>query len=183
MNEVPFIYCPKCGNQISETKRFCHNCGTRMDLVVELITEEGKSVKSVRQKVMGVTLVITAGFLALLYLIIFGTVTLPHIKSTSRFLWIWLSFVIISISIGSIGMVNLLRSGFFSELKRQDLKIQLEKIEKKRRDESVKVEGAARTQSLPDSAEPPSITEATTRELKREATKDTKDTQDKKVKK
>jgi hypothetical protein len=175
MHEATSIYCPKCGKQISETKRFCPGCGTRMDLVAELITAEDKSIQSIKQKVMGVTLVMTAGFLALLYLIIFGSVTLPHIKSTSVFLWIWLFFVIASIAIGSIGIVNLLRSGFFSELKKQDLQIQLEKMEQKRKGMKMStVEGAARTEFLPNSAEPLSITEVTTRELKREDTIDTK---------
>jgi hypothetical protein len=175
MREMTSIYCPKCGKQISETKRFCPSCGTRMDLVAELIITEDKSIQSEKQKVMGVTLVMTAGFLALLYLIIFGSITIPHIKSTSVFLWIWLSFVVASIAIGSIGIVNLLRSGFFSELKRQDLKIQLVEMERRRRDMKTGiVEGAARTESLPNSAEPLGITEVTTRALKREGTIDTK---------
>jgi hypothetical protein len=66
-----------------------------------------------------------------------------------------------------LGVINLARSGFFSELKERQLRYELERLEQKQRALAAKTERTAvEPKPAPGLTEPVSVTEATTRELR-----------------
>ena len=158
------MYCPKCGKENRKDNRFCSGCGLSLGMVQDLMSSDPGSLDREKQTVTGTILVMTGGFLALIYLIILGIITLPHVNTFAPFLMCWILFVAASLSVTGIGFVKLIRSGFFKEIKERELRIKLAQIEQKRRPAIANTSENA-TRSLPP-PEPPPVTEVTTRELR-----------------
>jgi hypothetical protein len=99
------------------------------------------------------------------FVIVFGTVVLPHLANPV-FLWIWLGFVLSSMTVGGIGLANLIRGGFFKKLKERESRLRLMKLEEERPalPETANT-GSITTAAMPPLAAPLSVTETTTREL------------------
>ena len=96
------------------------------------------------------------------FIIVFGAITLPHLTNPV-FLWIWASFVIVSLIIGGVGVTNLIRRGFFKRLKAREVSLHPMKNLPEVTEESESA--VLDTGEMPRLVEPVSVTETTTRQL------------------
>jgi len=99
--------------------------------------------------------------LLLNFLLVFGVVTLPHLANPV-FLWIWLFFMVSSLAVGGLGLVNLIRGDFFKRLKQREARFALMKAEQDRKKLSA---ASNESETTPLLSAPVSVTETTTREL------------------
>jgi hypothetical protein len=157
------MFCPQCGNQqVSNDMRFCSRCGLSLDLVTGLLSNSVNALQREKREITGIGLMMATVLMLLNFIIVFGTVVLPHLANPV-FLWIWVSFVIASLIVGGFGLANLIRGGFFKRLKERERRLLLIKDRQMLPDEvkssSFNVEG------MPHLAEPVSVTETTTRKL------------------
>ena len=160
------MFCPQCGHQqVSNDIRFCSRCGLPFGLVSDLLGSSDQQLKREKRELIGISLLMATLLMLANFLIVFGTVVLPHLANRV-FLWIWLSFVISSLIVGGFGLVNLIRGGFFKRLKDREALLRLMKVEQGRQ---VLPEEATRAslgaEAITGMAEPASVTETTTREL------------------
>jgi hypothetical protein len=125
-----------------------------------------------KRMMAGVILTMVTVFDLIIFLIVFGSITLPHLegKPFQSNLIIFLTFLIVSLALGACGVANLISSGFFKDMRERQLRAELALLEQKRRAlEELNTPGA---QAVPQSprmkAEPEaiSVTEHTTRELR-----------------
>lgn len=168
------MYCPKCGAQIEEAIKFCKSCGLKVTDHARLLeaqreaeAEGEQPMRREKWMVYGVVLTLVTAFDLLIFLTIFGAITLAHVGYRSDFLWQLVAFLGASLVTGGLGVFNLARSGFFSELQERQLRYELARIEQKQRALAAKTERTA-VQPTPAQllVEPVSVTEATTRELR-----------------
>lgn len=163
------MFCPQCGHQQpSNEMRFCSRCGLSLGLATDLLPTSGNQLQREKRELMGVGLMMATVLMLVNFFLVFGLVTLPHLTNPV-FLWLWLTFLVTALSVGGVGLVNLIRGGFFKRLKERDARLRLMNIEQERRsltDETRNV--AIETPSKPTFVlEPRSVTETTTRELER----------------
>lgn len=156
------MFCPQCGHrQVSNEMRFCSRCGLPLDLVTDLLDGSAKQLQREKREVIGISLMMATVLMLTNFLIVFGVVTLPHLANPV-FLWIWASFVIVSLIIGGVGVANLIRGGFFKRLKSREARLYLMK---NRPQVAEEMESVLDTDAMPRLVEPVSVTETTTREL------------------
>ena len=98
------------------------------------------------------------------FLIIFGTITLPHLANP-LFLWLWLGGVTGSLFVGGIGMVNLIRAGFFKRLRERESRLRFLKSDKERQMLGEAEPAKSNPEPTARLLVPNSVTESTTREL------------------
>ena len=160
------MFCPRCGHQqVSNEMRFCSRCGLSLGLVTDLVANSSNQLKREKRELTGIALMMATVLMLVNFLIVFGTVTLPHLASRA-FLWVWVAFVISSLIVGSYGLANLIRGGFFKRLKERELRLKLLKSEQEHQKLPEMSESASfDVRSMPRPADPVSVTETTTREL------------------
>ena len=162
------MFCPQCGHQqISNEIRFCSRCGLSLGLATDLLPTSGNQLQREERELMGVGLMMATVLMLINFFLVFGLVTLPHLTNTV-FLWLWLTFLVTALGVGGVGLVYLIRGGFFKRLKERDARLRLMKAEQERllrADETPARVVSGATSSLP--LEPASVTETTTRELQR----------------
>jgi hypothetical protein len=160
------MFCPRCGHQqASNEMRFCSRCGLSLGLVTDLVGNSSDQLKREKRELTGIALMMATVLMLVNFIIVFGSVTLPHLANPV-FLWIWIGFVISSLIIGGIGLANLIRGGFFKRLKERELRLNLLKSEQAQQRLSEKSEAPSfDVQSMSRPVEPVSVTETTTREL------------------
>ena len=120
----------------------------------------------------GVTLMMVTAFDLIIFLIVFGSVTLSHLegKGYQAGLTMLLAFLFVSLALGAVGAFNLISSGFFKNIRERQLRAELALIEQKRK--ALEEINSPINQAIPQSprvkAEPEMIdvTEHTTRELR-----------------
>lgn len=157
------MFCPQCGHlQVSNDMRFCSRCGLPLGVVTDLVSHSSDQLKREKRELTGIALMMATVLMLTNFIIVFGSVTLPHLENRV-FLWIWLGFVISSLIIGGLGLANLIRGGFFQRLKERERRLQQMK-ERPGLAEPVTNTGFD-VQAIPHLAEPVSVTETTTREL------------------
>jgi len=87
---------------------FCARCG--LPLKAELVVDNDQQIKqekrALKRTMIEVTLMMVTAFNLLIFLIVYGATTLPHLTNRG-FLWMWLSFVAASLATGALGAVNL----------------------------------------------------------------------------
>ena len=158
------MFCPQCSHQqVSDNTRFCSRCGLSLGVVSELLTNSDIQLKREKREATGIALIMATLMMLLNFLIVFGVTVLPHLANRV-FFWIWISFVITSLTIGALGVTNLIRGGLFKRLKERDLRLQLMKFEKERQLLIANNPGTD-TEAIPRLFEAVSVTETTTREL------------------
>ena len=161
------MYCPQCGHQQpSNEMRFCSRCGLSLGLATDLLPTSGNQIQREKRELMGVGLMIATVLMLVNFFLVFGLVTLPHL-SGQVFLWLWLTFMVTALGVGGVGLVNLIRGGFFKRLKERDARVRLLDLEHERRalaeeTKPAKIDVAANPTFM---LEPRSVTETTTREL------------------
>jgi hypothetical protein len=159
------MFCPQCGHQqISNETRFCSRCGLSLGLVTDLLLNSGNLPREKRE-ITGIGMMIATVVMLLNFVIVFGAAVLPHLANPA-FFWIWLGFVLSSMTVGGLGLANLIRGGFFKKLKERESRLRLMKLEEERRAlPETATTGSITTAAMPPLAEPLSVTETTTREL------------------
>ena len=158
------MFCPQCGHQqVSNETRFCSRCGLSLTLMTHLLANSKDKLQQEKRELTGIGLMIGAILMLMNFLIVFGTVTLPHLGN-SVFLWIWISFVVSSLVVGGFGLANLIRSGFFKRLQERDSLMRLMKLDQERQLDEAK-SASLDAASITRLVEPISVTETTTREL------------------
>ncbi len=159
------MFCPRCGQQqVSQDTRFCSRCGLSLDLLADLLSDDGERLRRERRELTGIGLTLATVMMLLNFIIIFGAVTLPHLANPV-FLWIWVSFVVSSLVVGGFALANLVRGGFFKRLKEREARLRLSQAEWERRVLPEAATSAGGAEALPPFKEPANVTEATTREL------------------
>ncbi|HVG28392.1 MAG TPA: zinc ribbon domain-containing protein [Pyrinomonadaceae bacterium] len=157
------MFCPQCGHrQVSDDMRFCARCGLPLGLVTDLLTNSDNQLRREKREITGIGLMMATVLMLTNFIIVFGAVTLPHLANPV-FLWIWVSFVIGALTVGGVGLANLIRGGFFKKLKERESRLHLMK-ERQMLPGGVKGVGFD-VEAMPRLVEPVSVTETTTREL------------------
>ena len=157
------MFCPQCGHrQVSNEIRFCSRCGLPLDAVTDLLDDSAKTLQRKKREITGISLMMATVLMLTNFIIVFGAITLPHLTNPV-FLWIWASFVIVSLIIGGVGMTNLIRRGFFKRLKAREVSLHPMKNLPEVTEESESA--VLDTGEMPRLVEPVSVTETTTRQL------------------
>ena len=156
------MFCPQCGHrQVSNDTHFCSRCGLPLGLVTDLVANSDNQLKREKRELTGIALMMATVLMLTNFIIVFGSVTLPHLENRV-FLWIWLGFVISSLIIGGVGLVNLIRGGFFQRLKERERRLYQMK---ERQALPEPTSAGINFEAISSVAAPLSITETTTREL------------------
>src|SRR5215468_239168 len=101
------MYCPQCGTQTEQKTKFCKSCGLKLADHARLLEEPHEAERLTQEqwrrerKMMGgVILTLITAFDLIIFLIIFGSVTLPHLegKPFQSNLIIFLTFLIVSLA-------------------------------------------------------------------------------------
>lgn len=157
------MFCPECGHrQASNDTRFCSHCGLPLDVVTDLLANSGNQLQREKREITGIGLMMGTILMLLNFIIVFGTIALPHLANPV-FLWIWVSFVVGSMIVGGFGLANLIRGGFFKRLKARESRLQLMRERQMFHEEGKST--PLDVDATPRLAEPASVTETTTREL------------------
>ena len=160
------MFCPQCGHeQVSNDMRFCSRCGLTLGLVTDLLGNNQNQLQREKRELWGIELMLATVLIMVNFLIIFGAITLPHLANRV-FLWLWLGGVTFPLVVGGIGMVNLIRAGFFKRLRERESRLNSIKSDKERQMLSSEA-GLAKPNHGPTarSLAQDSVTESTTREL------------------
>jgi hypothetical protein len=173
------MYCPQCGTQTEQITKFCKSCGLKLADHARLLEEPFEAERLTQEQwrrekrmMTGVTLMMVTAFNLIIFLTVFGSVTLPHLegKAFQANLIVLLAFLFGSLAVGSIGLAYLISSGFFKNMRERQLRIELALLEQKRK--ALEEINSPINQPIPESprmkteAETTSVTEQTTRELR-----------------
>ena len=160
------MFCPQCGHQqVSSDRRFCSHCGLSLGLVTDLLVTSTSQLQREKREIQGIGMMIATIIMLINFILIFGLATLPQLTNPAYF-WVWAFFVVSSLSLGGVGLANLIRGGFFKRLKEREMRLNLMKLEEKRRMLTQQAKSTnTDVESVPRLAEPVSVTETTTREL------------------
>jgi len=120
----------------------------------------------------GVVLTMVTAFDLILFLIVYGSITLPHLdgKAFQANLIVLLIFLFVSLGLGVGGVASLISSGFFKNFRERQLRAELALLEQKRN--SLEDVNSPINQAIPHSprmkaeAQMIDVTEHTTRELR-----------------
>jgi membrane protein implicated in regulation of membrane protease activity len=173
------MYCPQCGTQSEQKTKFCKSCGLKLSDHARLLEEPFEAERltqeqwrSEKRMMTGVALAMATALNLIIFLAIFGSVTLPHLegKAFQANLIMLLAFLLGSLAIGAISLANLISSGFFKKMRERQLRAELALLEQKRK--AIEEINYPINQATPSSprikteVEAPSVTENTTRELR-----------------
>ncbi|HKQ72301.1 MAG TPA: hypothetical protein VJ810_01140 [Blastocatellia bacterium] len=159
--------------------RFCKACGLKLADHARLLEEPREAERMSQEQwrrekrmMTGVILTLVTAFDLILFLIIFGSITLPHLdgKEFQANLIVLLLFLFISLAIGAGGVASLISSGFFRNIRERQLRAELALLEQKRK--ALEEVNSPINQAIHQSprmkpeAEMIDVTEHTTRELR-----------------
>ncbi len=172
------MYCPQCGTQTEQKTKFCKSCGLKLADHARLLEEPREAERMTQEQwrrekriITGIILTMVTAFDLLLFLIIFGSITLPHLdgKPFQANLIVLLIFLIVSAGLGAGGVASLISSGFFKNFRERQLRAELALLDQKRKE--LEEMDSPINQAIPQSprirtdAEMAGVTEHTTREL------------------
>ncbi len=173
------MYCPHCGTQTEQKTKFCKACGLKLADHARLLEEPLEAERMTQEQwrrekrmMTGVILMMVTVFDLILFLSIFGSITLPHLegKQFQASLIVLLIFLFISLALSAAGVASLISSGFFKNIRERQLRIELALLEQKRK--AIEEANSPITQAIPRSprmdaeVEMIDVTEHTTRELR-----------------
>jgi membrane protein implicated in regulation of membrane protease activity len=173
------MYCPQCGTQTEQKSKFCKSCGLKLGGHARLLEEPREAERMTQEQwrrekrmMAGVMLMMVTAFDLIIFLIVFGSVTLSHLegKAFQASLTVLLTFLFVSLALGAVGAFNLISSGFFKNIRERQLRAELAMLEQKRK--ALEEMNSPINQAIPQSprmkSEPEMIdvTEHTTRELR-----------------
>jgi hypothetical protein len=173
------MYCPQCGTQTEQKTKFCKACGLKLADHARLLEEPLEAERMTHEQwrrekrmVTGIALTLVTAFDLILFLIVFGSITLPHLegKAFQANLIVLLIFLFVSLGLGAGGVGSLISSGFFKNFRERQLRAELASLEQKRKaleeaDSSIN-QAIPHTPRMKTEAEMIDVTEHTTRELR-----------------
>ena len=136
------MYCPQCGTQTEQKAKFCKSCGLKLAGHARLLEEPREAERMTQEQwrrekrmMAGVTLMMVTAFDLIIFLIVFGSVTLSHLdgKVFRASLIVLLTFLFVSLALGAVGAFNLISSGFFKNIRERQLRAELAMLEQKRK--------------------------------------------------
>ena len=161
------MYCPQCGHQqVSDDTRYCSHCGLSLGLATDLLATSSEQLRREKHELRGFGLVMATVLMLMNFVIVFGTVALPHLANPV-FLWIWAAFVISSLIVGGLAFTNLIRGGFFKRVKEREARLSL--LKSKQEQQLLPEESGGGTFDpalMARAGYQASVTETTTRELR-----------------
>ncbi|HKC84780.1 MAG TPA: hypothetical protein VKG02_02325 [Blastocatellia bacterium] len=173
------MYCPQCGTQTEQKTKFCKSCGLKLADHSRLLEEPHEAERLTheqwrreRRMMVGVVLMNATAFNLLLFLIIFGSITLSQLegKEYKGGLTMLLIFLFVSLAMAAGGVASLISSGFFKNFRERQLRAELALLEQRRK--ALEEVNSPIDQAIPQSprmrteAEMIDVTEHTTRELR-----------------
>jgi cell division protein FtsB len=173
------MYCPQCGIQTEQKTKFCKSCGLKLADHARLLEEPREAERMTQEQwrrekrmMAGVTLIMVTALDLIIFLIIFGSITLAHLegKEYKADLTVLLTFLFVSLALGAAGVANLISSGFFKNIRERQLRAELALLEQKRK--ALEEMNSPVNQAIPQSPrmkagpEMIDVTEHTTRELR-----------------
>ncbi len=173
------MYCPQCGTQTEQKTKFCKSCGLKLADHTRLLDEPREAERMTQEQwrrekrmMTGVILTMVTAFDLILFLIIFGSITLGRLEGEDyqAGLITLLVFLFVSLALAAGGVASLISSGFFKNMRERQLRIELALLEQKRK--ALEEADSPINQPIPESprmrteAEMIDVTEHTTRELR-----------------
>lgn len=173
------MYCPQCGIQTEQKTKFCKSCGLKLADHARILEEPREAERMTQEQwrrekrvMTGVTLTMVTALDLIIFLIVFGSITLPHLQGQEHraSLIVWLTFLFVSLALGAAGVAILISSGFFKNFRERQLRAELALLEQKRK--ALEELNSPGPQAIPQSphmkAEPKiiGVAEHTTRELR-----------------
>ena len=173
------MYCPQCGTQTEQRTKFCKSCGLKLADHARLLEEPREAERLTNEQwrrekrmMIGVVLTMATAFDLLLFLIIFGSITLSRLEGRDykAGLTMLLTFLFVSLALAAGGVAGLISSGFFKNFRERQLRAELALLEQKRK--ALEEVNSPINQAIPQSprmrpeAEMINVTEHTTRELR-----------------
>src|SRR5262245_54221010 len=173
------MYCPQCGTQTEQKTKFCKSCGLKLADHARLLEEPREAKRMTheqwrreRRMTTGIILTMITAFDLIIFLIIFGSITLSHLegKDYKSSLTVLLTFLFVSLALGAGGLANLISGGFFKNMRERQLSMELSLLEQKRK--ALEEINSPINQAIPQfprtkaEAEMIDVTEHTTRELR-----------------
>lgn len=173
------MYCPQCGVQTDQKTKFCKSCGLKLADHARMLEEPREAERMTqeqwrreRKMMAGVILSLVTVFDLIIFLIVFGSVTLPHLdgKPFQANLIIFITFLTVSLGLAACGVANLISSGFFKNMRERQLRAELALLEQKRKAleelNSPSVYASPESPRIKAEPEMTSVSEHTTRELR-----------------
>ena len=165
------MFCPNCGTQTEMQIKFCKSCGHKLVEHARLLDspEELERANAKERLLRRGTGAMVGSFMAtILYSLLCGSVWIfnPDLDQGAR-LALWLTMLLTPMVPGIMGLVQLVRGGYFKNFREQQLQAQLARLQEKQKELQAKQQ--SEVEILPPSAllsEATSVTEATTRELR-----------------
>src|SRR5215468_9602396 len=113
------MYCPQCGIQTEQKTKFCKSCGLKLADHARLLEEPREAERMTqgqwrREKRMmaGVMLMMVTALDLIIFLIVYGSVTISHLEGSSykASLTTLLIFIFVSLVLGAASLANLISS-------------------------------------------------------------------------
>lgn len=165
------MFCPNCGTQTEAQIKFCKSCGLKLIEHVRLLEnpEELEQANAKDRLLRSGTGAMVGSFIAIVFYTILCCVMLsvkPALSQTTP-LPLWFIIFLAGLLPGIIGLVNLVRGGYFKNFREQQLQAELERLQE--RQKTLQAKQQIESNEIPSSAYPveaTSVTESTTRELR-----------------
>lgn len=163
------MFCPNCGTQTETQIKFCKSCGHKLVEHARLLSnpEELEQANAKERLLRRGTGAMLGCFMAtILYSLLCGSIWVfnPDLEQGAR-IGLWLMMLLTPVVPGTIGLVQLVRGGYFKNFREQQLQEQLARLQERQKELHAKQQ-----KELPANETYPveitSVTEATTRELR-----------------
>ena len=158
------MFCPHCGTQTEAQPKFCKSCGYKLVAHARLLNAPEELARANERLLRQGTGAMIGSFLATVFYSLIGLLALslkPTLSQTTTPV-LWLMMLLAAAIPGIIGLVQLVRGGYFKNFRAQQLQAELERLQERQ-------QALQANQSLPATelypVEATSVTEATTREL------------------
>jgi hypothetical protein len=168
------MFCPQCGAQVEHQTRFCRSCGLKLSDHAQLLSgarepetrqmnseEAGRELRVLKgTKTLTISLVflpISLGLAFLQFYIGAGRNSDPLI--------LLVLFLFISLGISSLGLINLIRGGFFNTFKKRSIRAEAILLDQQDSLPKDSLDPSSETNRISPPIAGVSITEHTTRQL------------------
>lgn len=163
------MFCPNCGTQTETQTKFCKSCGHKLVEHARLLgtpeeIEQAKTKDKLLRRGIGALL---GSFMAtILYVLLFGSMLVFNTKlDQGGRVVVWLMMLLAALLPGLLGLVSLVRGGYFKNFQERQLQAELERLQERQKALQAKQQKTLLATEA-DSVEAISVTEATTRELR-----------------
>jgi hypothetical protein len=162
------MFCPNCGTQTETQTKFCKSCGHKLVKHARLLDnpEELEQANAKERLLRKGTGAMVGSFMATVLYALIGCLMLsikPTLSQTTTPA-LWFMMLLPASVPGIIGLVQLVRGGYFKNFRQQQLQAELERLQERQKELQAKQQKELPATEYP--VEATSVTEATTRELR-----------------